>query len=316
MNDVNNSVKFSENLNLNKKSVCPKCKGRGLIINEDNTVEYCDCILSSKEPLLKTMNIPRRYWSIASKSDILNNEGAHYSYTNAYISVLDYVKKFKENSGKGLFFIGPPGVGKTYLSIFLLLYLEEKYKIRGLFYDVRTLIADLKNLIGKDRYAADNNISSYDRLLAKIIKSPILVLDDLGSEVLTDYNRDLITYIIASRYNDMRPIIITTNFDLTRYDIHPKDVGLEEQPAAQNNKKKMDTITLQSQKISFEKEQKEQEHIQGKVFSYKDLPNALRGDLALRLGDSIASRLGEMCDFVYMFGQDRRALKAKTKKRT
>ncbi|PMP61714.1 MAG: DNA replication protein DnaC [Hydrogenobaculum sp.] len=310
MNDVNN-VKFFENPSLNKKSVCPKCKGRGLVINEDNTVEYCDCILSSKEPLLKTMNIPRRYWSIANKSDILNTENANCSYTNAYISVLDYVNKFKENSGKGLFFIGPPGVGKTYLSIFLLLYLEEKYKIRGLFYDVRTLIADLKTLIGKDRYATDNNMSSYDKLLSKIIKTPILVLDDLGSEVLTDYNRDIITYIIASRYNDMKPIVITTNFDLTRYDIHPKDVGLEDKPAIKNNKKKMDTITLQSQKIPFEKERQNQEDIHGRVFSYKDLPNALRGDLALRLGDSIASRLGEMCNFVYMFGKDRRALKSK-----
>ncbi|AEF18939.1 MULTISPECIES: ATP-binding protein [unclassified Hydrogenobaculum] len=311
MNNVNNDLKSFENLNLNKKSVCPKCKGKGFIITEDNTVEHCDCMFSSKEPLLRAMNIPKRYWSIANNQDILNNEGVNQSYTNAYISVLDYVNKFKENSGKGLFLIGPPGVGKTYLSVFLLLYLEEKYKIKGLFYDVRTLIVDLKALIGKDRYA--ENMNSYDKFLTKIIKSPILVLDDLGSEVLTDYNRDLITYIISSRYNDMRPIVITTNFDLARYDINPKDVGLEDKPATKSNKKKMDMITLKLQKKPFENEQ---EDVRGKVFSYKDLPNALRGDLALRLGDSIASRLGEMCDFIYIFGQDRRALKGKTKKGT
>ncbi|ACG57239.1 DNA replication protein DnaC [Hydrogenobaculum sp. Y04AAS1] len=311
MNDVNNDLKSFENLNLNKKSVCPKCKGKGFIITEDNTVEHCDCMFSSKEPLLRAMNIPKRYWSIANNQDILNNEGVNQSYTNAYISVLDYVNKFKEISGKGLFLIGPPGVGKTYLSVFLLLYLEEKYRIKGLFYDVRTLIVDLKALIGKDRYA--DNMNSYDKFLTKIIKSPILVLDDLGSEVLTDYNRDLITYIISSRYNDMRPIVITTNFDLARYDINPKDVGLEDKPATKSNKKKMDMITLKLQKKPFENEQ---EDVRGKVFSYKDLPNALRGDLVLRLGDSIASRLGEMCDFIYIFGQDRRALKGKTKKGT
>jgi len=286
-----------------KKKVCEKCKGTGFIIREDNSVDYCDCILSSKDSLLKAMNIPKRYWKIADSMDAFYAEDQDGSYTNAYIAVLDYVNKFKENEGRGLIFMGPPGVGKTYLSIFSLLYLEEKYKIRGLFYDVRSLILDLKSLIGKDRHL---NSSSYEKLLTKVLKAPILVLDDLGSEILTDYNKDILTYIIASRYNDMAPIIITTNFNLLQYDIRPEQVGLSSSPS---NKKQRSEIQISSKNM-FEKNGPEQ----GKVFSYDDLPNSLKSDLVLRLGESIASRLGETCDFIYMFGEDRRINKSKKTK--
>ncbi len=295
----------------NNKNTCEKCKGTGFIIREDNTVDYCDCVFSSKETLLKIMNIPKRYWNITNSVDIFNGQESDKSYTNAYVAILEYVDKFKNNKGKGLFFMGPPGVGKTYLSIFALLYIEEKYKIRGLFYDVRTLILDLKSLIGKDRYLSSN---SYEKLLMKILKAPILVLDDLGSEILTDYNKDVLTYIIAFRYNEMMPIIITANFNLAQHNIKPEKIELADDNskfAMSSNKKKSFDIKTGKDTTDKADSQDESENKQGKVFSYDELPNSVKSELKLRLGESIASRLGEMCNFVYIFGEDRRISKSK-----
>mgnify|MGYP001772696023 CR=1 FL=1 len=295
----------AQKLLSNKKSKCEKCGGTGFIINPDNTVEHCECVLSSKQSLLRIMNIPRRYWHIANGVYNFDAYKEDESYTNAYVTILNYVNNFKHHRGRGLIFMGPPGVGKTFFSIFTLIYLEEKYKVRGLFYDVRTLILDLKSLIGKERYAVYDDLmeSSYEKLLNRVLEAPILVLDDLGSEILTDYNKDLLTYIIAYRYNEMLPVIITTNFDLRKYDITPENTGL-------SNKKKNQQI--KTGKTIFENDQKNLEEQKGKVFSYDELPNALKADLRLRLGESIASRLSEMCDFIYMFGEDKRIKKRKS----
>ncbi|HBT98290.1 MAG TPA: DNA replication protein DnaC, partial [Sulfurihydrogenibium sp.] len=60
--------------------------------------------------------------------------------------------------------------------------------------------------------------SSTRYLLDSVIKAPILVLDDLASERLTDWAKDILHYIIISRYNDKLPVIITSNISLDEED--------------------------------------------------------------------------------------------------
>jgi|YelNatPaOPRAMG01_1025707.scaffolds.fasta_scaffold12649_4 DNA replication protein DnaC len=309
----------------NPSKQCPKCGGKGFVIKDDNTVEHCDCVLSSKEMLFKAMNIPRRYWNVIN--DIENaNIFDDNNQTNAYIGVIDYVQNFNDKEGKGFVFIGPPGVGKTYLSIFLLLYLEQKHKIRGLFYDVRALILDLKMLMGRSK----TQESAYSKLLRKILRTPVLVLDDLGSETLTDYNKDIITYIISYRYNNMKPIVITTNLDLALYNIKLKNLNKEnERSSIQDNlnlKNQFDTFSMPKRMNSpikksiksdnalaslQNKNQLEHPDILKKSIYYEELPQGIKQELSSRLGESIASRLGEMCEFMYVVGEDKRLSKIK-----
>jgi DNA replication protein DnaC len=77
--------------------------------------------------------------------------------------------------------------------------------VKGLFFDTKDLIYKLKALID------DKKIN---KAIKRILNVPLLVLDDLGSERLSDWQRELISYIISFRYNNLKSTIITTNYPL------------------------------------------------------------------------------------------------------
>ena len=59
-----------------------------------------------------------------------------------------------------------------------------------------------------------------------MVNTPILVLDDLGNERLSDWAKDILHYIIIQRYNEERPIIITSNYPI--FPKNEKDESLAE----------------------------------------------------------------------------------------
>jgi DNA replication protein DnaC len=111
-----------------------------------------------------------------------------------------------EHEGLGLLFTGGNGVGKTHLAAAVLRELVTGREARGQFWDFHELIRTIK--------------SSYDfetrttevQVLAPVVESEILLLDDLGAWKMTDWMNDTLFYILNSRYIARRPTLITTNY--------------------------------------------------------------------------------------------------------
>ena len=149
------------------------------------------------------MKIPKRY----KDKDLSNFKPIkRYGHKLVVEKVKNYINSPFYKEGKGLIFIGPPGVGKTHLAVSILKEFFLKRGIVGLFRDTKTLLFDLKSTF-------DGSASTRE-ILEEVLEAPILVLDDLGSERLSDWARDILHYIIIQRYNELRPIIITTNLEL------------------------------------------------------------------------------------------------------
>ena len=60
----------------------------------------------------------------------------------------------------------------------------------------------------------DNNRESESRVLDNYSNVPFLVLDDLGTEKITDFVRQCLYDLLDRRYGDMRETIITSNLTL------------------------------------------------------------------------------------------------------
>ncbi len=186
-----------------KEIKCEKCNDLGWIYDKKGNATRCDCISEKEiEKVNKSLNIPRKYYhaTLSNFKPILLSHHILLEKIKEYI----YSDEYKE--GKGIFFYGEHGVGKTHLAVSILKEFYFKKHITGLFYDTRILLYDLKSTF-------EGN-SSTRELLNEVIKSPILVLDDLASERLTDWAKDILHYIIISRYNDKLPVIITSNLSL------------------------------------------------------------------------------------------------------
>lgn len=103
---------------------------------------------------------------------------------------------------------GPVGTGKTHLLSALI----RSFFIHGfdsyLVY-VPRFLSELKSSFG-------NNEVFGEDLIYRLEMTPILALDDLGTEKLTEFNAETLTNIINARYNRELRTIISANYGLER----------------------------------------------------------------------------------------------------
>jgi len=116
-----------------------------------------------------------------------------------------FVKEYP-NVDMGILFMGPCGVGKTHLAVGIIRELIENKGAPCLFYDFRDLLRDIQ-----DSYNPVSE-SSEMSVLAPVLRTEVLLLDELGARRPTEWVKETINHILNSRYNDKKNTIITSNF--------------------------------------------------------------------------------------------------------
>jgi len=117
--------------------------------------------------------------------------------------------------GSGLYLYGRVGAGKTIYAASVLMelkrisYLSENSKyIEGQFIKVTKLLEDLRASFNAD------NAGTSQTIIDQCIDTDVLILDDIGSQKVTDWVRNTLYLIIDSRYENLKPTIFTSNGSL------------------------------------------------------------------------------------------------------
>lgn len=122
--------------------------------------------------------------------------------------------------GNSLFISGKVGTGKTHLAIALgIEYFFSKFEkdnfghLRNeskiIFRPATELFLDLKNSYAEGESELE--------VLGKLTSADLLILDDIGTEKISDWSRQIIFTIIDRFYRNMKQIIITSNFNLNQF---------------------------------------------------------------------------------------------------
>ena len=117
-------------------------------------------------------------------------------------------------AGRGLWFDGPVGTGKTSLAVLVAKAAKEAGRSYAV-YPVPRLLAEIKRTY--DRDSSDSYLSVFRRLCSV----DLLVLDDLGVEKQTEWVLEQLYSIVNERWQDRRSIVVTTNVP----DADPEAVG-------------------------------------------------------------------------------------------
>lgn len=130
--------------------------------------------------------------------------------TNSLMEALRATTAFAERFpvvDKGLFFLGPPGVGKTHLAVAALKEVIGSRGAQGYFYKAAELLQKIRNTY-------NNSVEETEMgILGPIFDADVLVLDDVGLERPTEWVQETLGVLIDKRYSNQKPTILTGNLN-------------------------------------------------------------------------------------------------------
>jgi DNA replication protein DnaC len=179
------------------------CDGSGFVFDEDtNTAFDCRCrrqrVALAKARSLSAV-IPRRYRDVAfDRPPVTEIDPQVVTATHRYADAIND----KLDAGRGLWFMGPVGTGKTTLAM-----LVSKAALKAgrsvAIYSLPRLLNEIRDTHRAERSHLD--------LLDRLIGVDLLHIDDVGAERTTDWVLEELYSIINGRYEDQRAVVITTN---------------------------------------------------------------------------------------------------------
>jgi DNA replication protein DnaC len=185
---------------------CPfgLCDGTGFQYDaETNTAFDCRCrrqrVALAKARSLSAV-IPRRYRDVSfDRPPVTDIEPRR---------VVEVARSFAArvddhlDAGRGLWFMGTPGTGKTTLAM-LVSQAAIKAGRSVAIYSLPRLLNEIRDTHRSERSHVD--------LLDRLTEVDLLHIDDVGAERSTDWVLEELYSIVNGRYEDQRSMVITTN---------------------------------------------------------------------------------------------------------
>ncbi len=182
---------------------CPHCGDTGFI-----DTHMCACM---KRALVKAGIESSGLGQLIGKQRFDNFDIKYYSGENRntvqrYVEMLeDFSNNFPENSSKNFLLIGGTGMGKTHLSTAVAQrVIEQGHDV--LYVGAVSMMGDFE----RNRFGSANS-SSAENDLSRYYSADLLIIDDLGTEVVNKFTQSCIYEIINTRINTAKSTIINTN---------------------------------------------------------------------------------------------------------
>jgi DNA replication protein DnaC len=186
-------------------AACPfeLCDGDGLLFDAaTNTAYDCRCrpqIIARRRARHLSAVIPRRYRDVSfDRPPVTDIEPAIVGAVRRYAATIED----QLDAGRGLWFMGNPGTGKTTLAMLVSKAALDAGRTVAI-YSLPRLLSEIRDVFRAD--------GSFVALLDRLTEVDLLHIDDLGAEQTTEWVLEALYAIVNARYEDERSIVLTTN---------------------------------------------------------------------------------------------------------
>jgi DNA replication protein DnaC len=191
-------------------ATCPdgRCDGSGFLFDETaRRARACSCRpgrIARKRAAVLEGRIPRRYREVSlEREPLISIERAN---PHVVREVRQYIRSIADqlDAGRGLWFTGDVGTGKTTLAMLISKSAMESDRTVAI-YSLPRLLAQLRDTYHDDaRY-------SISELIDRLSAVDLLHIDDVGAEQTSPWVLEQLYTIVNTRYEDGRAILLTTN---------------------------------------------------------------------------------------------------------
>jgi DNA replication protein DnaC len=188
-------------------SACPdnRCDGSGFLYDDEGrTARPCSCRpvrMARKRAAAVTRRLPKRFRGVSfDREPVASMNPALIRDVRAYVRAIGE----RLDEGRGLWFIGDVGTGKTTLAM-----LVSKAAMAA---DRTVAIYSLPRLLAllRGSYAEDAAYSLTD-LIDRLCAVDLLHIDDVGAEQSSAWVLEQLYTIVNTRYEDGKALLLTTN---------------------------------------------------------------------------------------------------------
>ncbi len=192
-----------------ERQPCPLgvCDGSGWILGPEDVARPCDCrdrLITRARSRGVASVIPAKYRGVSFDRPpvTLINE-------LAVQRVRDYCRDLPANvdQGRGLWFFGSSGTGKTTLAMLISKTALEMGRSVAI-YSLPKLLARIRR-----SYDAEAGEQSHGELFERLTSVDLLHIDDLGAEKTSEWVLEQLYALVNERYESQRALMVTTNHD-------------------------------------------------------------------------------------------------------
>jgi len=147
--------------------------------------------------------IPERFAGRTLDTYRADNDGQKraLSFCRTYVAQFDEVLK----TGRSAIFCGKPGTGKTHMANGIAIEIMKTGKL-ALFITAQRAIRRIKDSWAKDSVESESDV------IRLLVSPDLLILDEIGVQFGTEFERNLLFDVLNERYEKRLPCLLLSNF--------------------------------------------------------------------------------------------------------
>lgn len=120
-----------------------------------------------------------------------------------------FIREWSKNRSDNILITGKnAGTGKTHLAVSILKYIGENFATESSYVKFITFSKLMMHIRSSFN---ERSVESEEFIIETYSKYPVLIIDDIGAEKVSEYSVSVLYLILNSRYEKMIPTISTTN---------------------------------------------------------------------------------------------------------